>query len=60
MIELISIINLIRFHVEGDNEEFEKLAMAIAEKLYKDGLSDTALYIKGLFSDANVIIPQEK
>lgn len=60
MIELTSVINLIRFHVEGNNEEFEKQAMAIAKKLYKDGLSDTALYIKGLFTDANVIIPQEK
>ena len=52
------VINLIRFFSEDDKESFKKEAMEIAKYLNDNGDNELALYIRGLLSDANIIMPQ--
>lgn len=52
------VINLIRFFSEDDKESFKKEAMEIAKYLNNNGDNELALYIRGLLSDANIIMPQ--
>lgn len=53
------IMNLIRCHVEGDEEGFEHQAFLIANEFDNSGDSDLANYIYSLLSTTNTITPQE-
>lgn len=54
------ILNLIRCHIEGDEEGFEEQASSIAEEFNDTGDSDLASYIYSLLSSANSIAPQSE
>jgi len=51
-------ITLIRAYAEGNDEEFRTESLQIARELYENGEEDLALYIVGLFSDRNYMVPQ--
>ncbi len=53
------VVNLIRFHNEGDETGFNKQAMQIADDFYDSGDVELSRYIYSLLSDASTIVPQE-
>lgn len=54
-----SLINLIKYHVENNNEAFTSEAAEIARDLDSNGNKDIAQYIMELISSANFYIPQQ-
>lgn len=53
------IVNLIKFHSEGDNESFNTLSRKIANEFYTNGDVDIAKYINSLIAPISTIVPQE-
>lgn len=53
-----SVINLIKYHVNGDNQDFRNEAYEIANEFQKDGDNELARYIMALLSNANTFTPQ--
>ena len=49
------VINLIRFHEEGDEEAFKEESLKFAHELFADGKCELAQYVFGLFSDYYVV-----
>lgn len=53
------ILDLIRYHVEGNNEEFRRTALEIVDGFRKSGDYDLAEFILALLSDVNTLTTQE-
>lgn len=53
-----NIINLIKYHINGDEQDFKNEAYEIAHNFQKDGDDELARYIMALLSDANTFTPQ--
>lgn len=53
-----SVINLIKYHVNGDNQDFRNEAYEIANEFQKDGDDELARYVMALLSNANTFTPQ--
>lgn len=53
-----NVINLIRYHVEGNDAAFHREAVEIANDLLANGDTELAEYIMALISDAHVLVPQ--
>lgn len=53
------VCNLIRFHYEGDEESFKTEVEKIMSDMKAEGCNDLALYIRGLMSDKNSVVPME-
>ena len=53
-----SVINLIKYHVNGDNQDFRNEAYNIAHEFQNDGDDELARYIMALLSNANTFTPQ--
>ena len=53
-----SVINLIKYHVNGDNQDFRNEAYEIAREFQKDGDDELARYIMALLSNVNTFSPQ--
>lgn len=53
------VVNLIRFHVEKDDESFINQSELMASEFFEEGDEELALYIKSLISPISTIIPQE-
>lgn len=52
------IVNLIKYHVDGDDDLFVKQSTSIADDFYENGDVDVARYIYNILSDASHIVPQ--
>lgn len=53
-----SVINLIKYHVNGENQDFRNEAYNIAHEFQNDGDDELARYIMALLSNANTFTPQ--
>ena len=53
-----SVINLIRYHVEGKETEFRNEAYDIAQTFFKTGDEELAHYIMSILNKVNVFTPQ--
>lgn len=53
-----NVINLIRYHSEGNEPAFRAEALAIAQEFDKAGDAQLAEFIMALLSDANTFVPQ--
>jgi hypothetical protein len=53
-----NVINLIRYHSEGNEPAFRTEALSIAQEFDNDGDTQLAEYIMALLSDANTFVPQ--
>ena len=53
-----SVINLIKYHVNGDDQDFRNEAYEIANEFQKDGDDELARYVMALLSNANTFTPQ--
>lgn len=51
---------LIRCKVEGNDEEFKRTAIKIADELDKEGRHDAALFVRAQFNKTPTFIPMEK
>lgn len=54
------ICNLIRFHYEGDDDLFKSEVEKIMADMKAEGYDDLVLYIRGLMSAENCVVPMEK
>lgn len=52
------VLNLIKYHVDGNTIGFNSQAKEIAEDFDKNGDVDLAEYIMSLLSNANILVPQ--
>ena len=53
-----SVINLIKYHVNGDEKDFRNEAYEIVNEFQKDGDDELARYVMALLSNANTFTPQ--
>lgn len=53
------IVNLIKYHCEGDDMSFKRTANDIAAEFEQSGNTKLAVYIANMLADQNVFVPQE-
>lgn len=54
----IDVVNLIRFHLEGDEEAFNRQALAIADDFNRSGDSSLSSFVESLIYHPNTFSPQ--
>ena len=54
---MLQILSLIRYKVEGNDFEFEKTALAIADNMESEGSEDAAEFIKAQFGKIRTFRP---
>lgn len=54
-----NILNLVKYHVEGNESAFRNEVTLIASEFDKAGDYELAMYLMNLVSDSNVLVPQD-